>query len=112
MKHLSLLFLLFIALSSCSENEDPAQDQTVGDQPVFISLSTNSAKPGDIITINGEGFKRNSNYSVYFNEVISSIQDIESKFLKVKVPEKATSGDITLRYSDKVIKMGTITIVN
>jgi len=106
MKKYCLISLISFLLFNCSIDE-------VEPLPLVIEGVTESeAKVGDIISINGRNFIQNQTYSVWFNNIQGSITDIHKDFIKVKIPEKSTSGTITLNYNLETIQVGNITIEN
>jgi len=108
-KILNLVIILLITFS-CS-NDDSTESQQQNEFPTNITISSQTAEIGEIITINGNGFLTNESYSVIFNEnKIATIIEIESNYLKVEVPENAVSGSIILTYKNQTKTIGDIII--
>jgi IPT/TIG domain len=105
MKKIYLIALLSL-LVNCS-NDDSEMIL-----PSIDSISTSIANVGDIITIKGQNFNPNETYIVKFNELEGTITETKETFIKVEIPEKSTSGNITLKYSEGIINVGNITIEN
>lgn len=109
MKKINLILAIFIALvtfTSCNKDEET---------PVEVSITTISpetATIGDIIILNGQNFDTAETYTVQFNDLEGVIIEVAETYLKVEVPERAASGEITLNYNGKTINAGFITIVN
>ncbi len=109
MKKNNLILAIFIALVtfiSCNKDEEI---------PVEVSIATISpelATIGDIITLNGQNFDTTEIYTVYFNNLEGVIIEVSETYVKVEVPERAASGEITLNYNGKTINAGFITITN
>ncbi len=73
---------------------------TLTPAPVVSSVSANSGKPGDIISINGSGFNTvNSSNAVWFGfygKVKAVVQTATATRLDVVVPQNAAYGPITI----------------
>ncbi len=75
-------------------------------KPTITSYSNTSGKEGDEVTIYGSNFK-NNNFGtdrsityypeVYFNGVKASVLDWQNNYIKVKAPNGATTGTITVK---------------
>ncbi len=110
-KTLSLL-VAFVILVSCSEKdtiEPPVQQEF----PSNITIpDAQSAKAGEILTINGSGFSTNETYVVTFAEnEVGTIKEVNTNYLKVEIPENAVSGDIKLTVNNETKVIGSIDIV-
>jgi len=109
MKNIKLFTAILIALltlTACS-NDDNDLPETL-----ITSISSNTANIGDIITINGQNFDTSESYVVQFNGLEGTITEVTTTHIKATVPERAASGEITLKYNGKTINAGFITIVN
>ena len=97
---------------SCSNDDSTNEQQTI-EFPTNITLSSQTAEIGDILTINGNGFLVNESYIVTFSDnVIANITEINSSFLKVEIPENAESGNISLTLHNQTEVIGSIEINN
>ncbi|TCI84877.1 IPT/TIG domain-containing protein [Tenacibaculum sp. M341] len=110
-KTLSLL-VAFVILVSCSEKdtiEPPVQQEF----PSNITIpDAQSAKAGEILTINGSVFSTNETYVVTFAEnEVGTIKEVNTNYLKVEIPENAVSGDIKLTVNNETKVIGSIDIV-
>lgn len=110
MKKIYLLACLSIVLFDCSSDDSSPGMEGETLEPTVENISTANATAGDIITINGKNFDPAETYIVKFNDIEGDITEIQPSFLKVQVPENATSGDITLTANGKTTVVGTITI--
>lgn len=106
-KLLPFLTILLLIISSCSSDDDIVIVDSV---PTIENISTTVANIGDIITINGSNFRTEQNYTVTFNRVVGNIVEVNSSYLKVQIPDGATSGEILLSTNEITISVGTITI--
>jgi hypothetical protein len=97
--------IMMMFIFACSED-----DTTELLQPTIETIKLESVGIGDIITILGKDFNEKGTYSVKFNEVEGKVTEIKPTYLKVEVPENATSGDITLTYDGITSKAGVIII--
>lgn len=104
MRNILFIALLSIIAISCSDDTEALI------QPNVKTISDVRAKIGDLFTINGNDFNENGTYIVKFNDVQSKVKEIKNTYLKVEIPEDATSGEITLTYDNKTTKIGTIII--
>ncbi|EZH73826.1 hypothetical protein ATO12_18005 [Aquimarina atlantica] len=108
-KFLSLLTILTIVFS-CSSDDSTEPQQNEFPTNIAIASQT-TAGVGDILTINGNGFLTSETYIVTFTDnEIAKIIEINSNYLKLEVPEKAISGDITLTHNNKTEIIGSILI--
>ncbi|WP_457617044.1 IPT/TIG domain-containing protein [Lutibacter sp.] len=99
-----ILILLTLLFSSC--NEDDSIDFEV------TGIATDVAFVGDIITVNGRNFDTSASYVVKFEDKEGTVTEITTTTIKVRVPERAITGEVTVNYNGKVISAGTITIKN
>lgn len=109
MKKLNLVFAIliaFVTFTSCNNSEDIIPDI------IISTISPETATIGDIIIINGQNFDVNNTYQVFFNGLEGTVTEVATTYLKVTVPDRAASGEITVSYNSKTINAGTITIVN
>ncbi|RZT92366.1 IPT/TIG domain-containing protein [Ancylomarina subtilis] len=102
-----VLFISIMVLSIFACSEDDAIELL---QPTIETIKSEGIAIGDIITIPGKNFNENGTYSVKFNGTEGKITEIKPTSIKVKVPENATSGDITLTYDEITTILGTIII--
>ena len=109
MKQIFTIISFCLIIVSCSSDNDSNPEQNPN--PTITSISPNSAEVGDIITINGQNFEPTENYVVRFNGIQGTITEKTTTFLKVQIPEGATSGDITLSFSNQNLVIGTIEII-
>ena len=109
MKNIFTIISFCLILASCSNDNDPLSEQIPN--PTITSISTTSARVTDIITINGQNFSNNENYIIRFNGVEGTITGKTITFLKVQIPEGATSGEITLSFGDQNLAIGNIEII-
>jgi len=110
MKEIFKIIAITLILVGCSNdgNNDPNQMSN----PIITSLSKDSGRIGDFIRINGENFDLVEKYVVRFNGVEGTITERKSTFLEVQIPERATSGEVTLSYGDKNQVIGSIEIIS
>lgn len=109
MKQIFAIISFCLILASCSSDNDSNPEQIPN--PTITSISATSARVGDIITINGQNFDPTENYVVSFNGVQGTITEKTTTFLKVQIPEGATSGEITLSFADQNLVIGNIEII-
>lgn len=109
MKRIFTIISFSIILIGCSSDNDSIPEQA--SNPTVVSISTNSARVGDVITIKGQNFNPSENYLVRFNEIQGTVTEKEITFIKVQVPEGATSGEIILTFGDQTVVVGKIDIV-
>ena len=107
MNRIFTFFILSLLFTSCSDNDNTGMENQF---PVIENISVQTANVGDAISINGTGFHSNENYIVRFNGTEGLILEINSNYLKVEVPQGATSGDITLSVNGQTKTIGTINI--
>lgn len=107
-KLLAALFtMLLLVISSCSNSDDI--DTSIN----ITSILPLTANVGDIITINATNIDPNATYIVEFNNGIQGlITEITTTYLKVKIPEKSYTGDVTILHNDATHTAGVVTIVN
>ncbi|WP_109436080.1 IPT/TIG domain-containing protein [Aquimarina sp. AU119] len=108
MKKIYLFTLLSILFFGCSSDDSSPDAQL--NIPIIDDISTTNATAGDIITITGKNFDSNQTYIIKFNGTQGTVTEITATFLKAKVPEGATTGDITLTINTQTTVVGTITI--
>jgi len=109
MKNLNIIlviFITFLTFSSCNDSDAIENDVTIN------SILPITATIGDIITLNGQNFNVNDTYTIFFNGFEGTVTEVTTTYLKVAVPERAKTGEITINYNGKTINAGTITIVN
>lgn len=100
----TFLVLYTSLLFSCRKEEYVGKNPYEGAMaPLEIKLNSTVASPGEgtagaIVTVTGRGFERyrDSGMAVKFNGVAGQITEVGDTVLKVKVPELASSGLITL----------------
>ena len=109
MKQIFVIISFCLILASCSSDNDSNTEQIPN--PTTTSISATSARIGDIITINGQNFDPTENYVVSFNGIQGTITEKTTTFLKVQIPEGATSGEITLSFADQNLVIGNIEII-
>ena len=110
MRNFILLLISLNLIISCTEDK-LENEQQITNFPTNISLSAQSAEVGEVVTINGNGFLVNETYIVTFTDnITANITEINNNFLKVKIPENAISGNITLTYKNETNTIGNITI--
>lgn len=113
MKHLITFSLLLFLVTSCSKDSiDENQQNNDKNQkfPEVGTISNSQLSPGELLTINGTFTSDTNNYSVKFNGTEAEIIEKTDTYLKVKVPENATSGDITLSYNGTTKVIGNIQV--
>ncbi|WP_452226812.1 IPT/TIG domain-containing protein [Lacinutrix cladophorae] len=96
MKRTIYILAVFIFLFNCSKDDD-TKDQLV---PTAESFSPSSAYVDDIITITGTYLNLDGAYNIKFNDLTSTIVEQTETTVKVRVPENATSGNITFNYEN------------
>ncbi|WP_179347814.1 IPT/TIG domain-containing protein [Winogradskyella pacifica] len=112
MKKLINLLLILGIMLSCS-NDDSTESQQQNEFPTNITITPHNAEIGDILTINGNGFLTNENYTIKFTEnLTATIIEINSNFIKVEIPENTISGDISLTFNNQTEIIGSIEIIN
>jgi len=109
MKKLKLIAAIFIALITITACSD---DETIIPQVSITTFSPQTANIGDVITLNGQNIDVNNTYQVFFNGLEGTVTEVATTYLKVTVPERAASGEITVIYNGKTINAGSITIIN
>lgn len=105
-----IIFLGIFTILSCKKNEYIGKDPYANaKEPLAIKLNTSEASPaagapGTVVTLTGEGFAKykDSGMVAKFNEVEGQIVEAGDNVLKVKVPEQASSGLITITIKDQV----------
>ena len=110
MKFFLYIITFSLVLSSCSSDDNANSEQI--QKPSISSISTDLAKIGDTITINGNNFDPNGNYVIKFNNINGIIVEVKINSIKVKIPKGAISGKITLNFKDQNIDVGTLEIIN
>nr|WP_299337899.1 IPT/TIG domain-containing protein [Allomuricauda sp.] len=79
--------------------------------PITQDLPEDLYYPGDVLTINGSGFDVNAVYIVLFSQNIAGeVVEVTENSIKVKVPDGAVSGDVTLTFNDETKSLGTLNI--
>ena len=100
---------------SCSKDEPaPAKEQPTPQQTNFPTVKNFSAQEvtvGDIITIEGKNFVPSQTYTITFNGVKGTIKEVTSNYLKVEIPEEATSGEVILSSNETSKSIGRLTIL-
>ncbi|WP_233886186.1 IPT/TIG domain-containing protein [Tenacibaculum piscium] len=109
MKKIYSIIILSLIFINCSKENDIEPEPI--NFPTIEKLSNITASLGEIMTINGENFIQDETYIVKFNMKEGVITEISENYLKVKVPENATSGDITLTFNGKTEIIGEIEIL-
>ena len=110
MKFFFYILTFSLVLSSCSSDDNTNVEQI--QKPSISSISTDLAKIGDTITINGSNFDPNGNYTIKINDINGIIVDIKINSIKVKIPKGAISGKIILNFKDQNMEVGTVEIIN
>ncbi|WP_103867144.1 IPT/TIG domain-containing protein [Aquimarina sp. I32.4] len=110
MKQIYLITMISLLLCSCSSDNDVTTTDQDTTNPVIESISESNVKEGDILTITGKNFDPNETYTVTFNGVAGTITEVNVAYIKVEIPENATSGKIQLVYNGKTIEVGDIEI--
>jgi hypothetical protein len=108
MRKIYSIIILCTIFINCSK-DDNKQTESI-DFPTIENLSINNASIGDEITISGINLKPNEIYIIQFNEKKGLITEITETYIKVQIPEGATSGDITLTYNGTTQIIGNISI--
>ena len=112
MRKISTLFILLNIVVSCSE-DDSINGQQPAEFPTNITLSSQTAEIGEILTINGNEFLTNETYIITFtNNIIGTITEISSDFIKVEIPNGAISGNIELTFNNETSIIGNIEIIS
>ncbi|BDB52047.1 IPT/TIG domain-containing protein [Flavobacterium ammonificans] len=108
MKQILSIIALVILFISCSSNNNSEINQI--ESPSISNISTEIGNVGDIFTISGKNFNPKINYKVQINGIDGIITEISSTFIKVKIPDGATSGNIVLLYDKNSTVIGNIKI--
>ncbi|MHA6280834.1 IPT/TIG domain-containing protein [Salinimicrobium sp. CAU 1759] len=107
MKNIITVSLLCVLLISCSKDDSEKIEEQ---NPTIEYISTNNVAGGDILTLNGSDLDPSHNYIIRFNDIEGEIIEITSRFIRVQIPENATSGDITFTYNGETSVVGEFTI--
>jgi sugar lactone lactonase YvrE len=105
MKKVSNIFILslffFLLVSSCSENDDPANPATL--TPTLTGFSPTSGTEGTTVTLTGTNFSTTpANNAVKFNGTAAAVTAATSSSLTVSVPTGATTGKITVQVDSEI----------
>ncbi|WP_457617045.1 hypothetical protein [Lutibacter sp.] len=109
MKNIKLFvatMVAFISLTACNNNDNDLPEVLI------TSISSNTANIGDIVTLYGQNIDATEAYVVQFNGLEGTVTETTTSYIKVTVPERAVSGEITLIDNGKIVSAGFITIVN
>jgi len=109
MKNIKLITSILITLlviTACNDDNNDTPEVSI------TTFSPQTANIGDAITINGQNFDTAETYNVFFNGLEGTVTEVSTTYLKVTVPERAATGEITVTYNGKTINAGAITIVN
>ena len=102
------VFIFIITFSACNKDEEIPVEVLI----TITTFSPQTANIGDIITLNGQNLETTETYNVFFNGFEGTVTEVATTYLKVAVPERAVSGEITVTYNGKTINAGSITIIN
>ncbi len=108
-KILLIISVTILLILSCTNDGSPETN----DQSVVLTIehvTITNANIGDTITINGENFNPQTTYSIAFNGVSGLVVENNLSYLKVLIPENATSGNITITYDGTTKTIGEIEI--
>ena len=109
MKKIYTIFFLTLLIIGCSTDDN----KTIQEQnPEIENVSSSTARVNDIISIEGNNFDPDGDYKILFNGIEGEIIEIAPNQIRVKIPENATSGDITFIYKNDTTIIGNITIEN
>ncbi|WP_237274603.1 TolB-like translocation protein [Tenacibaculum ovolyticum] len=101
------LLILITLFSACSESEsinNPIEKK----YPTNIKLPIEKIKVGDTIIIQGNFLKEEVYIITFSDNLVAEITETTKDYLKVKVPEKAVTGDVTLTYEGKTEVIGRV----
>ncbi|MBS7564243.1 IPT/TIG domain-containing protein [Mucilaginibacter sp. Bleaf8] len=100
-KHLSNFALLLLSCM-CIALIESCKDNSIDPDFNISSINPDSAKIGDVIRINGNGFSQTPGEdTVKFNGINAVVQTAATNTLLVQVPSGATSGTITVKVGNK-----------
>lgn len=108
----AILLLGGISMISCNKEDYVGKNPYAGArEPLDIKVNTLIALPasgttGTVVTLQGKGFAtyKDSNMVVKFNDVAGEIIEAGDSILKVKVPQEASSGMITVTVLHQVFQ--------
>ncbi|MGB3344642.1 MAG: IPT/TIG domain-containing protein [Aequorivita sp.] len=96
-----------LLVSSCSKKDD---NRTLS-QLIITSFSPMEASIGDEIIFLGENIDVSTEYSIFFNGVVATtVQNFPTE-LRAIVPQGASTGNITIRYGETILDVGSLTIL-
>lgn len=102
-RYIGLLGCLFLLLTACSKKEIIGEDPYAGGRESlgvkFIGnyASPESGAPGDEVMVNIKGLKSWENkFEIFINDERSEVIALTDSTIKIRVPEKVTSGSISV----------------
>ena len=96
-KFLIIVSCLFIVASCSKKNSDTPINPPADNLPIIKNVTPDSGSVGTVVTITGNNFSTDLTQDVVkFNGVQAIVSSATNSEIKVKVPESATTGKITL----------------
>jgi len=106
-----LIFLLSIVVFvSCSKENKPTDPENGNSSLTVIDFNPKQTYSFEEVVIEVEELDESATIEVLFNGVASNRVEIQENTIRARVPQQATTGEITLKYNTEDISVGTLEI--